>query len=235
MEGAQNRLGAFFFILAFTGFWSITTIDILHYEKSIVLKEVSLGYYSQFQYIFSKHLLDSLLLRALPSVLTSIPFYFLMGLNLNITKFFIYFFTIITFNLTIGSLTTTLTLVSSTPDLASLLIVTILLLNLLYTGQLVNLKSMTNVVNWFKYMSPYYYASQCLIVNELEDTRLSMEVNNGVIYVNGNSFLERLGMGIEDFSENLVVLVGMWLGSVLTVFVALKLTKILDAVLFKRN
>lgn len=79
--GAQNRLGGFFFCLAFLAFTASTIVDVLHVERTIVLREIKAGYYRPFMYMISKMVLDSLLLRCIPAVLLGIPVYFLMGLQ----------------------------------------------------------------------------------------------------------------------------------------------------------
>lgn len=80
-SGAQNRLGGFFFCLAFLAFTSSTTVEVLHAERTVVLREVKAGYYSPLPYLLSKIILDALLLRAIPALLLGIPYYKLSGLE----------------------------------------------------------------------------------------------------------------------------------------------------------
>lgn len=209
IEGAQNRLGAAFFVLAFLGFWSLTIIDLLHVERNIVLRETTGGYYNPFLYLLSKIILDAVVLRIMPSILLSVPLYFLMGLQRTVEKFVIFLFTVCTFNVTVGALAMTITLLSPTAGTASLLINTILLIGLLFAGHLVNVPSMHQAVRWIHYLSPFHYGFQVLAVNEMLGLRLRFEVPGyaSVDGVGGDVFLRTVGLENQDVTGDLQSLV----------------------------
>eukprot|EP00210_Caulerpa_lentillifera_P002444 g2342.t1 len=226
IEGAQNRLGAAFFVLAFLGFWSLTIIDLLHAERSIVLRETTGGYYNPFLYLLSKIILDAVVLRILPSILLSVPLYFLMGLQNTAEKFVIFLFTVCTFNVTVGALAMTITILSPTAGTASLLINTILLIGLLFAGHLVNVPSMHRAVRWIHYLSPFNYGFQVLAVNELLGLRLRFEVPGytTVDGVGGDVFLRTVGLESEDISGDLRSLVVAYAIALFLTFFALWFT-----------
>lgn len=78
--GIQNRFGAVFFSLAFFGLTSITSVDMLMSTRMVVKKELKALYHGNTSYFLATVLLDGLLLRILPAVIFSVPFYFMMGL-----------------------------------------------------------------------------------------------------------------------------------------------------------
>jgi hypothetical protein len=55
--------------------------DVLQAEAGAAGREMQRKYYRPAAYAFTKLVLDGLLLRALPALLFTLPFYFLMGLN----------------------------------------------------------------------------------------------------------------------------------------------------------
>jgi len=104
VSGAQNRLGAMFFALCLLAFTSVTSIDLVQAERHVAARELRRRYYSPIVYTATKLVLDGLLLRALPALIFSLPFYFLMGLQGSATSFFTFLFVYITFNITLGAL-----------------------------------------------------------------------------------------------------------------------------------
>ena len=205
IDGAQNRLGAAFFVLAFLGFWSLTTIDLLHVEREIVARETSSGYYNPYVYLVSKILLDAVLLRVLPATLMTLPLYFMMGLQNTVEKFVIFLFTVATFNITVGLIAMTITLLAHTAGTASLLINTVLLVGLLFAGHLVNIPSMPKGLQWLHHLSPFHYGFQILAVNEMLGLRLNFVVPGyaDVDGIGGDVFLRTVGIEDHDITYDL--------------------------------
>lgn len=227
LKGAQNRLGAIFFLLAFMAFSSLTTIDLLHSERGIVLREVQGGYYSPFHYVATKILLDAVLLRMIPAALLSIPLYFMLGMQPLAVNFVIYILTVCTFNLLIGALSMAVTIISPTSGTASLAINTVLLISLLFMGHLVHLPDIPKIVRWLHYCSPFSYAFYCLAVNEMAGLKMSFEVTGyaSVDGVSGKVFLSVFGLEPGHLKENLSALNLFYLVSLLLVFAAMCATR----------
>lgn len=227
VDGAQNRLGAAFFILAFLGFWSLTTIDLLHEERSTIARETSGGYYNAYVYLFSKILLDAILLRAIPAILMSLPIYFLMQLQQVTEKFFIFLFTVSTFNITVGLLSMAVTLLSPSAGTASLLINTLLLVGLLFAGHLVNIPSMPSAVRWLHYISPFHYGFQILSVNELLGLRLTFVVPGyaSVSGIGGEVFLDTIGITDHDITYDLIIFVIFYAISFILAFICMWISR----------
>lgn len=206
IEGAQNRLGAGFFVLAFLGFWSLTTIDLLHVERNIVARETSAGYYNPYLYLVSKIVLDAVLLRVLPAFLLSVPLYFMMHLQRTAEKILIFLLTVSTFNITVGMLSMAITLLSPSAGTASLLINTVLLIGLLFAGHLVNIPTMPAWVRWLHHLSPFHYGFQILSVNEMLGLRLNFVVPGyaSVEGIGGDVFLRTVGIDNQNISHDLL-------------------------------
>lgn len=69
LAGFQNRSGAFYFILTFFGFASMSSMDLFIAERTIFLRETGAMYYGAFTYFLAKATLDMLLLRVFPATL----------------------------------------------------------------------------------------------------------------------------------------------------------------------
>lgn len=226
-NGAQNRLGGIFFLLAFLAFSSLTTIDLLHTERGIALREIKGGYYSSSTYVTAKLFLDAGLLRVLPAVLYSVPLYLMMGMQQDIGKFGLYLFTVCTFNVVIGGLSMAITILSPTPGTASLGINTFLLISLLMMGHLVHLPSIPVFVRWMHYCSPFSYAFYVLAVNEMEDLKLNFEIAGyaSVGGISGSVFLRTVGLAAGKMKESLLVLNIIYGISIVSIYFAVWFTK----------
>ncbi|GMH35544.1 hypothetical protein BSKO_03412 [Bryopsis sp. KO-2023] len=226
LNGAQNRLGGIFFSLAFLAFSSLTTTDLLHTERGIVIREIKGGYYGSGVYVLSKVLLDAILLRILPAVLLGTPVYLMMGMQQKLTNYVIFMFGVCTFNLVIGALSMAITILAPTPGIASLCINTYLLFGLLMMGHLVHLPSIPGVVRWMHYVSPFAYAFQALAVSEMATLKLNFVVPGyaSVDGISGEVFLRTVGLEKDELRRNLWALDLFYVGAVIVVFLALTIS-----------
>lgn len=165
--GVQNRMGATFFALAFLAFTSLTTVDLLMDERRVVMREVRAGYYQPSAYLLSKLALDGMLLRVLPAILFWVPFYYMAGFRNGSAYSATYAFGLVAFNCTIGALSMAVTVGSATAGQASFIMNFSLLFSLAFTGFLVNVNSIPSALRWLHAVSPFYYAFEALLTNEL--------------------------------------------------------------------
>jgi ABC-type multidrug transport system permease subunit len=168
IAGIQNRAGALFFCLVFLAFLSVTSIDSLLSERLVVNKEQRLGYYPGILYMISKCLLDSLLLRAVPAVLFSVPVYYMANLQRDTERFMLFVFIMISF--TIAAQFQAMLLVEwvMRAGNAMVLFVLILIVQMLFAGFLVNADSVNKGIAWIRYLSLFYYAWEAVAINEFE-------------------------------------------------------------------
>eukprot|EP00803_Ostreobium_quekettii_P007706 evm.model.scf_293.1 EVM.evm.TU.scf_293.1 scf_293:18749-23239(+) len=225
VEGAQNRLGAFFFTLALLSFSSLTTIDLLHSERDIAFREIKAGFYTPEAYISSKLILDALLLRVVPGTLLAIPLHRMMGLQSNWTKFWIYLFTINSFNLIVGAMAMIVTIWSPTPGTTSLVMNTVLLMNLLFSGFLVQWSSIAPILRWIHYCCPFAYAFHSLVLNEFVGLKMTFAVAGyvSVDNIDGEVFLQTLGIEVGRLRQNEIVLAAFYFGFVAVALLSMRL------------
>lgn len=217
--GVQNRLGATFFALAFLGFTSLTTIDLLMNERSVVMREVRAGYYSPTAYLLSKVALDGLLLRMIPAIVYWAPFYYMAGFKTAAAYAATYVFVLVAFNCTVGVMSMCVTVASSTAGQASFLMNFLLLFSVLFTGFLVNVNSIPEWIRWIHYLSVFYYAFEAMVTSEIlggnyDFTADSLGAN--VKGVRGEVYLgDVLGFNTTSTTTDIVVLVCVWVGLIL--------------------
>lgn len=104
------------------------------------------GYYSPALYTIVKGLIDALLLRIMPAVLFCLPFYYLMGLNRSPGHVAVFIGVVSLFSTAVGWLSLFICTFSSTPGLANLTIIVVLLVSMLFGGLVANLETMPKVL-----------------------------------------------------------------------------------------
>ena len=208
LAGFQNRTGALYFVLTFFGFASFSSIDLFLTEREIFSRETGARYYSPFSYFIAKMTMDTLTLRVLPATLFASIFYWIMGLQNTSNHFFVFLITLILFNVAAGSLSVCISIYSSTAGAANLTATFIFLIMLLFGGFLLNIDTLPGYIKWLRYTSIFYYAFEILLTNELDGIVLSFDAPNlPAVPVNGDVFLETLGLKMEDQLIDIVALV----------------------------
>eukprot|EP00803_Ostreobium_quekettii_P003847 evm.model.scf_288.3 EVM.evm.TU.scf_288.3 scf_288:25718-48518(-) len=206
-SGAQSRFGGFFFVLAFMSFTAATIVDTVHAEQLVVMREVKAGYYSLSSYVLTRSLLDAVLLRALPAVILCTPMYFMMGLQTGASRFLIFIFTAVSFNMVVGILAMAVTMLSSQPATASLVINTLLLVALVFGNFLVKIGSIPAWLQWLNHLSIIGYALRIMAVNEVEGVTYTIDSGTaGDIEVEGAFILQQLGIDSGHFSRDIALL-----------------------------
>mmetsp|Transcript_4254 Transcript_4254/g.11994 ORF Transcript_4254/g.11994 Transcript_4254/m.11994 type:complete len:1451 (+) Transcript_4254:158-4510(+) len=213
LAGLQNKAGGIFFTLAFFAFCSLTTVDSFLAERSIVLRETQSGYYSAASYLLVKVMLDSLLLRVLPAILFSIPFYYLMGLNPSPERVLVWFAVLTTFSATAGALSMAATVGCPTAGTANLVMTLLLLTSLVFGGFLANLQVMPAWISWISYLSIFRYAFEALVVNEVVGSSFNLDVGGYQLDgLDNQLLLDVLGLNKDSFAVDVIVLDVLFVG-----------------------
>jgi ABC-type multidrug transport system ATPase subunit len=165
--GVQNRMGGTFFALSFLAFTSLTTVDLLMNERTVVLREVRSRFYRPSSYLISKIALDGMLLRVIPAILYWVPFYYMAGFQYGSYYASSYLFTLIAFNCAVGAMSMCVTIGCNTAGQASFIMNFLLLFSLAFTGFLVNVNSIPAVLRWIHYLSVFFYAFEAMLSTEL--------------------------------------------------------------------
>jgi ABC-type multidrug transport system permease subunit len=193
--GVQNRMGGTFFALAFLGFTSLTTVDLLINERQVVTREVRGGYYHPSAYLLSKLTLDAMLLRVLPAIWYFFTFYYLAGFRTSSAYAAAYCLVLVTFSCVVGAMSMSVTVASNTAGQASFAMNFLLLFSLVFTGFLVNVSSIPKALRWLHYLSVFYYAFEAMITGELNGQLYDFQAAGSTTIPNvpGETYLTTLG------------------------------------------
>ncbi|KAI9983282.1 hypothetical protein PInf_007237 [Phytophthora infestans] len=195
LAGFQNRMGAFYFILTFFGFASMSSMDLFIGERQIFLRETGAMYYGALSYFLAKATLDTLLLRILPASLFASIFYWIMGLQASTDRFLLFSLTLVLFNVAAGATCLLVGVLSRRVGVANLGATVILLVMLLFGGFLLNSQTMPSSVGWLKHLSIFSYAFEILMTNELKGLILKFDAPGyPAVPVYGEVYLKTLGM-----------------------------------------
>jgi ATP-binding cassette subfamily G (WHITE) protein 2 len=207
LAGFQNRSGAFFFILTFFGFASMSSMDLFIAERAIFLRETGAMYYGAMPYFLAKASLDALLLRVLPATLFASIFYWIMGLQNKPSCFFMFMLTLVLFNVAAGAICVLVGVLSRRVGPANLAATVVFLIMLLFGGFLLNSQTMPAYVGWVKHFSIFSYAFEILMTNELKGLLLKFDAPGyPPVPVYGDVFLKTLGMDYANRYYDLTAL-----------------------------
>jgi ABC-type multidrug transport system ATPase subunit/ABC-type multidrug transport system permease subunit len=216
-SGVQNRMGATFFALALLAFTSLTTVDLLMNERNVVMREVRSGYYGPVAYLLSKLALDGMLLRAIPAIVFWAPFYYMTGFRSGSAYAATCVFTMVAFNCCIGALSMAVTVGCNTAGQAAFVMNFTLLFMLVFTGFLVKISSVTPVLRWIHYLSPFFYAFEAMLSTELNGQFIDFayqptpDVPVTVIpNLKGETFLTSLGLSTTQTTLDIGILVALY-------------------------
>jgi ABC-type multidrug transport system ATPase subunit len=207
LRGFQNRTGAFYFMLTFFAFTSLGSMDKFVSERRLFIHECEAGYFSVGTYFLAKIIFDAVLLRVVPSILFSLVFYWLVGLQPEFSRFATFLLALMLFNLCTGSQAMVIGLTCKSVGNANVITVCAFLFQLLFGGFLVNAETLPSSIKWLEYFSVFSYAFEALMCNELEGPELTLDAPGlASTSVKGDLFLATLGMDVSDISLDFFIL-----------------------------
>ncbi|KAI0671808.1 hypothetical protein C8Q78DRAFT_972196 [Trametes maxima] len=213
IAGFQNRLGVFFFTLALFGFSCLSSLNLFANERILFMRERANGYYSSFTYFASKILFDILPLRVVPPLVFGGIIYGWIGLVPEVAIFWKFMLTLVLFNLTTASVILLLSIAFASTSVSSLVGTLIMLFNLLFTGLLINRKSVPSAFQWLHTVSFFHAAFEALAVNELRYLQLHEEKYGVNIDVPAAAILSTFGLRAESFWWPNIALLGIFFGT----------------------
>ncbi|EJF64891.1 hypothetical protein DICSQDRAFT_159875 [Dichomitus squalens LYAD-421 SS1] len=213
IAGFQNRLGIFFFTLALFGFSCLSSLNLFANERILFMRERANGYYSSFTYFASKILFDILPLRVVPPLVFGGIIYAWIGLVPEVTIFWKFMLTLVLFNLTTASVILLLSIAFASTSVANLVGTLILLFNLLFTGLLINRKTVPQFFQWLHTVSFFHAAFEALAVNELRYLQLHEEKYGVNIDVPAAAILSTFGLRAGSFWWPNIALLGIFFGT----------------------
>ncbi|XP_060043771.1 broad substrate specificity ATP-binding cassette transporter ABCG2 isoform X1 [Erinaceus europaeus] len=164
--GIQNRAGVLFFLTTNQCFSSVSAVELFVVEKKLFIHEYISGYYRVSSYFFGKLLSDLLPMRMLPSIIFTCITYFLLGLKPVVTSFFIMMFTLMMVAYTASSMSLAIAAGQSVVSIATLLMTISFVFMMIFSGLLVNLRTVVPWLSWIQYFSIPRYGYAALQHNE---------------------------------------------------------------------
>lgn len=209
ISGFQNRLGLFFFILAFFGFSSLTGLHSFSAERIIFIRERANNYYHPVSYYISKIVCDVLPLRVLPPVILISIAYPLIGLTMEHSGFLKTVLILILFNLAVAIEMLIVGILIKDAGTSTMISVLVLLLSLLFAGLFINSEDLQIQVRWLEWVSVFHYAYEALAINEVKDLMLREKKYGLSIEVPGAVILSTFGFVVSAFWKDVTYLGGL--------------------------
>lgn len=224
MPGVQNRLGALFFQCAYFAFAGMTVVEGWGgggVQRAVFVRERAGCCYNLFMYYLSRTVLELTILRTLPPLLFCCISYFWVGFYGSLNAFLRHLLAMVLFSTCTGTLLQLITLMTASDSLASLLSTLFLLFSLLFGGFLLNKERIPGLFALLPRLSPFNYAFEALIVNELRE--ISVKDDSVVdIEIPGRIILKQFGFNAEGYKSDVASLMVMLVLGVCLGFLALR-------------
>ncbi|KAK6462793.1 hypothetical protein DFJ63DRAFT_176107 [Scheffersomyces coipomensis] len=209
ISGFQNRLGLFFFILAFFGFSSLTGLHSFSTERIIFIRERANNYYNPLSYYLSKIFCDILPLRVFPPILLISIAYPLVGLTMENNAFLKCILVLVLFNVAVSVEMLIVGILIKEPGTSTMVGVLVLLLSLLFAGLFINSEDLKITIKWLEWISVFHYAYEALSINEVKDLILREKKYGLSIEVPGAVILSTFGFKVGNFWNDNAYLGGL--------------------------
>eukprot|EP00732_Lithocolla_globosa_P001710 Lithocolla_globosa_v1_NODE_916_length_3084_cov_13.984483.p1 type:complete len:960 gc:universal NODE_916_length_3084_cov_13.984483:2956-77(-) len=167
-NGTQNRLGLLLFLLILLAFASLSTIGAVGQDRIPFLHERAAGFYHPLVYYVIKVIFHLFPLRLLPTLIMGSVVYLMASLQQKWQLFLWYLLVLVLFSFVTSLICLTMSMLTHNPSLANFCSVILLLFMALFQGVLVSLDSLPSYIAWVSYVSPFRYAMNTLMVNELD-------------------------------------------------------------------
>ncbi|KAK5162987.1 FAD-dependent urate hydroxylase [Saxophila tyrrhenica] len=222
IEGFQNRLGCFLFLLALFGFSTLTSLTVFAPERLLFLRERAKGYYHPLSYYLAKLVLDIVPLRILPPIVMGAIVYPMTGLLPHWPEFAKFIMFIVLFNLAAATVVLFIGICVKNQGVANLLGVLVMLFSLLFGGTLLNHKTIPGPARWLQQISAdgamqlsiFHFAFEGMIVNEVRTLSLEDKKYGLDIQVPGSTILSSFGfnnLALKDDAAGLAIFCAVFL------------------------
>ncbi|CAF2508741.1 unnamed protein product [Rotaria sp. Silwood2] len=221
--GVQNRLGVIFFIIINQIYSTTTALEPLIQERALFIHNAS-GYYRVSTFFMAKLICDLLPMRFIPSIIFSVITYFMTGFQLSTNKFFIYLLTI--FMTTVFGSAICFFVASFIPIfvVSLIVIVFIFVVMMVFSGFLIDLKSIFSFLQWIKWFSAFRYGTNLLTINEFRHLKFCLPNNTQICPLTGEQILIQHDIAYNtnwDMWKNLLALLIMIMVFLIMAFIQL--------------
>lgn len=213
LAGAQNRVGAMFYVLCILGFSSMSALASFSESRAVYKRERSDQFYGFIPLYMAKLIVDIIPLRIIPSTLLGTIFYFMMGLYSSPVQFFKFLAVVVLFNVLMGLLFLTLAVHVVDLGLANLVGSMTALFMMLFAGLLINQNQISSATFWLQYLSFFKYAYEAISVNELLTMDVYDTYNGQPIYLSGPVLAKSFfGFDVNSYVRNVIILSSLTAG-----------------------
>ncbi|XP_043097203.1 broad substrate specificity ATP-binding cassette transporter ABCG2d [Puntigrus tetrazona] len=230
-SGIQNRFGVLFFITTNQCFSTLSAAELFITERKLFIHEYTSGYYRVSVYFLSKILSDIITQRTVPSVLFTCVVYFMIGLKPTVAAFFIFMLTVILVSCAAASMTMAISADQSVVAVANIFMTISFIFMMIFSGLLVNLKSIMDWLSWLKYLSIPRYGLEALEINEFAGLKFCGNVSAmmsspaaDILMCTGEQHLTFQGIDYSSWGlwHNHLALAGMTLIFLLIAYIKLR-------------
>jgi ATP-binding cassette subfamily G (WHITE) protein 2 len=204
-------------------FGNVVEIGLFFDHRALFFHEVVSGYYRVSAYFISKIMVDVVSVRLVPLLIFAVISYYMMGYQSDFDKFAFFALILILEALSSASFAFLFSALFSHKAVAMVFLSFSYVLMMAFGGLLVNLKAMSDIFSWMRYLSAFYYAAEAIEINELKDQLFcsdAVKANNSnmcpypvslssSLTASGNQYLHHQGFHSGDKWRNPAILAGM--------------------------
>ncbi|XP_074179791.1 broad substrate specificity ATP-binding cassette transporter ABCG2 [Rhinolophus sinicus] len=203
--GIQNRAGVLYFLIDNQCFSSVSALELFVVEKKLFIHEYISGYYRVSSYFFGKLLSDLLPMRMLTTIIFTCITYFFLGLKPVVESFFIMLFTLLMVAYAASSMALAIATGQTVVSVATFLMNITFVFMMIFSGLLVNLRTIVPWLSWLQYFSIPRYGYAALQHNEFLGQNfcpgLNVTANNTCSFAicTGEEFLINQGIDLSPW------------------------------------
>ena len=192
--GVQNRIGVFFFLCINLTFGNVMpTIGVFPEQRQIIKRERASGSYRASSAYLAKFV-SSLPLVLTGALLMAIPVYWMLGLTNNESEYFTFICITVVHAMAANSLGLMISSFVPNAKVGQILGPLIIIVFLLFGGQLVNLDTVSPVFRWIQWLSIITYSNKAYNQNEFIGLTFSCSGPSTQCYTTGEQVLEAFGL-----------------------------------------
>jgi len=208
--GMQNRMGAFFFIMTLLSFGAMTSIDVFFTERLLFIRERANGCYRTSSYFFAKAVSDLIPMRVIPALLLGGIVYYMIGFRPYYIHFLYFLVTLVLVSMTSAAMCFAISSIVPTVSVGNMVAILLQFFFLLFGGFLINFSNMSKYVQWIPRLSYVTYGFRILMVNEFDGLDVLINPDGySPTLVPGRVILSQVGMTVDEFYIDFVVLAGI--------------------------
>jgi len=164
-------------------------------------------------------------LRWTSVVLTSISYYWLMGLRVDPGAFFIFLSFALLFSATSTALMSFIQTLCASTAIATLVGIVCILLSSLFGGFLINIPTLPGFCRWIRWFSAFFYAWGGMLASEMNDGKYVFDADfdgtDVAVTVSGSTYLNVVGVDPANIGRDMVALcivIGVYMASAIFMY-----------------